>query len=726
MADQTTLSSLEETTTQDVTTTTTPPMNDLSFAKKSTTEPAGLDDISHVLNRLNLDLDESPDRLDHLDHLDHLDARHANSSIFSAQFSPLAQQVKTHIPSTPPDPSSKLSSSSSTSTLLLPNQQSFSATQPRTPTWSNSSKLASFQSHVLPDLASTPNTQHSQFGHQFLSMTPQMPSPISGFAGPHGTPFSNPGSGLNFQSSSVGQFVLPENTPAPLGKDKDELFDPLSRASSTSSFGPPIGSQMGPQMGDQSRRLTYPLASPSQDTSISALHPALTNEMLAGTVAGGSIGMGVSTSSNGSSFPGSNLVSGYNQQMSVPMNSRNSYKSNYNGYSKPAQSDSPRPQLSMSATANVHRKHSSNKRRGEDASRFLNASLDDFVNDIYFLCKDQHGCRFLQRQLEIGGSEAATKIFNEIQLNVIELMVDPFGNYLIQKLLEKVNDEQRTTLFKNASAQFVRIALDAHGTRALQKLVECTKTQVECDVIVQALSSYVVLLSRDLNGNHVVQKCLQKLPPASCDFIFDAACDNCVKIAKHRHGCCVLQRCFDHGTSEQCERLALQVGRHCVELSTDPYGNYVVQYVLSMEENRLRVANDMFSGSKLPNTVPAIELVVNSLTSNLIKLSTHKFGSNVIEKSLRIPTLAPLLISQLLKETSNLKLLLHDAYGNYVLQTALDVADDTSFKDLSELLKPYLGDVRNTPHGRRILSKLASRGGSSLNGASFDRNSYSL
>ena len=80
------------------------------------------------------------------------------------------------------------------------------------------------------------------------------------------------------------------------------------------------------------------------------------------------------------------------------------------------------------------------------------------------------------------------------------------------------------------------------------------------------MSSYVVLLSRDLNGNHVIQKCLQKLPPNYCDFIFEAACENCVKIAKHRHGCCVLQRCFDHGTPKQCEQLSLKVGENALEI----------------------------------------------------------------------------------------------------------------------------------------------------------------
>ncbi|KAG7860412.1 hypothetical protein KL939_001898 [Ogataea angusta] len=211
-----------------------------------------------------------------------------------------------------------------------------------------------------------------------------MHSPISSFSGAHATPFSSAGSAaIGFGSSNVGQFVLPDNTPAPRPQENDELFDPLS-ASSASSFGPPIG------MGDAGRRVTYPVTSPGSEASISALHPALTNEMLAGTVAGGSIGMGISHSGSNGAFPGSNLVSNFNQQISLPFNGRGGYKSNYNGYTKQPQPDAQRTQMSMS-TANVHRKHSSNKRRGEDASKFLNATLNDFVNDIYFLCKDQHG-----------------------------------------------------------------------------------------------------------------------------------------------------------------------------------------------------------------------------------------------------------------------------------------------------------------------------------------------
>ncbi|ODV84244.1 hypothetical protein CANARDRAFT_201583 [[Candida] arabinofermentans NRRL YB-2248] len=584
MADQTTLSSIDDSILNaDVTTTTTPPISDLSFmkgdnnsAQSSSTNKRSitpdLDDINGVLGGLNLDLDSNGNLSNNLNSND---TKKTSSSIFSAQFSPLNQHTHHIIPSTPPQ-----SNTSSSSNVLSSNQQQnvTSTFQPRTPNWSTSNNragtgtgLASFGQSILPDLSNTPQQSQESYmqfdpsstshQHQFLSLTPNAASGIPNFGNSHF------GGGAIHDENSVYDANANQSNIDP------SSVDPTS--SSSGFFGPPL-------LGETSRRLTYPVSTSAQqqlspdsanDAALSALHPALTNELLAGTVAGGSIGMGIS--------PGTNDVKrstdANDNNSNGPGNNSNNH-SNNNTRTSPNGSQQNRTNLGLNATANVHRKHTSNKRRGEDASKFINASLNDFVNEIYFLCKDQHGCRFLQRQLELGGSEAASKIFNEIQLNVIELMIDPFGNYLIQKLLERVNEEQRTILVRNASSQFVRIALDPHGTRALQKLVECINTPTEFQIIINSLSSYIVLLSRDLNGNHVVQKCLQKLPPDSCDFIFDAACENSVKIAKHRHGCCVLQRCFDHGTSQQCERLSLKVVQKSESNSSKPLKEEVPEY----------------------------------------------------------------------------------------------------------------------------------------------------
>lgn len=344
--------------------------------------------------------------------------------------------------------------------------------------------------------------------------------------------------------------------------------------------------------------------------------------------------------------------------------------------------------------ANVHRKNG-HRRKGDDAAKYANAKLEDFVGDIYSLCKDQHGCRFLQRQLEIEkeGDQlvAASMIFNEIYLKIVELMTDPFGNYLIQKLFNLVTFDQRLILVKNASPEFVRIALDPHGTRALQKLIEsidCTEDSEEVALLVELLAPNVVSLLRDLNGNHVVQKCLQKLPLAQNQFIFDAALTHCVEIATHRHGCCVLQRCLDHGSTSQKAQMSREVANNATQLSLDPFGNYVVQYVYSQGDQNL------------------IDVILAHVKRNIITLSLHKFGSNVIEKLLRMSKYSEILVDELLQHEDKFEELLNDAYGNYVLQTSLDVALPKAVERLLASLQPLLPQIKNTPHGRRIMTKI--------------------
>ena len=86
-------------------------------------------------------------------------------------------------------------------------------------------------------------------------------------------------------------------------------------------------------------------------------------------------------------------------------------------------------------------------------------------------------------------------------------------------------------------------------------------------------------LIQDLNGNHVIQKCLNRLSAEDAQFIFNAVGANCVVVGTHRHGCCVLQRCIDHASGQQKAHLVNQITASAFQLVQDPYGNYVVQYI---------------------------------------------------------------------------------------------------------------------------------------------------
>ncbi|GAV51004.1 hypothetical protein ZYGR_0AD01870 [Zygosaccharomyces rouxii] len=342
--------------------------------------------------------------------------------------------------------------------------------------------------------------------------------------------------------------------------------------------------------------------------------------------------------------------------------------------------------------------HENHQRKLEENSRYANATLDQFIGNIYSLCKDQHGCRFLQMQLDVLGPEAADAIYDETRDYTVELMTDSFGNYLIQKLLEKVTVDQRIFLARIAAPHFVRIASNPHGTRALQKLVECVSTEEEAQIVINSLKGSIVELSKDLNGNHIVQKCLQKLQPKDVQFIFDAACQHCTEIATHRHGCCVLQRCLDHGSKAQCQALCNILLKHVDHLTLDPFGNYVVQYIITKE-----VEQDSYDYTYK---------VVHLLKPKVVELSLHKFGSNVIEKIIRTRVVSETMIMEILNNRgdTDVPALLNDGYGNYVLQTALDVSHENNeylYKRLSDIVRPMMiGSIKNTPHGRRIMGIL--------------------
>ncbi|KAK0626222.1 armadillo-type protein [Immersiella caudata] len=357
----------------------------------------------------------------------------------------------------------------------------------------------------------------------------------------------------------------------------------------------------------------------------------------------------------------------------------------FTGYGALYQSSSrPQPQDSQARVIRDRRAVDN-----EAMARFNGMSLEQARGRIYDLCKDQHGCRFLQKQLENRQPEQIHLIWSETNMHVVELMTDPFGNYLCQKLLEYCDDDERTVLIQNASEAMVRIALNQHGTRALQKMIEHVSTAVQIKLIIDSLRHQVVELIQDLNGNHVIQKCLNKLSADDAAFIFEAVGNHCVEVGTHRHGCCVLQRCIDHADGAQKVWLIERITDNAVTLVQDPFGNYVVQYIIDLNQ-------DAFT-----------EPLVRQFQGRTAALSRHKFSSNVIEKCLRCAsdTSKDMIVDELLMSGEMLNLL-RDSFANYVIQTALEYSTTGVKIRLVEAIRPVLPNIRATPYGRRIQAKI--------------------
>jgi hypothetical protein len=355
-----------------------------------------------------------------------------------------------------------------------------------------------------------------------------------------------------------------------------------------------------------------------------------------------------------------------------------------------------------------------NKAGRFSASHYENVEIKDCIGQICFICKDQQGCRFLQREIDKSGSHVVDIIFAEVITHVNELIDDPFGNYLVQKLIDVVSKEQRFLILAEVRHDLVNISKNIHGTRASQKLIELLDSSEEVEIVRAAFMEHIVDLIEDLNGNHVVQKCLIKLNSEDNQFIYDGITQNLVSVATLRHGCCVLQRCFDFGTIEQQQQLIDQILANATILVEDSFGNYVLQYILDIDFPDL-----------------AIQLI-NQFEGEIFRMSKEKCSSNVIEKCMksRNPICTQRVMRELLSLSndpsslgaplhkpevqqsivqSNLYELLQDPFGNYVLQTCLAegaIKCPTEYVTMVQLISPFVQKLQQNSNTNKKISQL--------------------
>ncbi|ESW13163.1 hypothetical protein PHAVU_008G173000 [Phaseolus vulgaris] len=315
--------------------------------------------------------------------------------------------------------------------------------------------------------------------------------------------------------------------------------------------------------------------------------------------------------------------------------------------------------------------------------------LVKFQGYIYHLAKDQNGCRFLQRMVDEGTSEDAQIVFKGVIDDVVELMMDPFGNYLVQKLIDVCAEDERfqiVSMLTREPGQLLKTSFNTHGTRVVQKLIATVNSRNQIALLRSAIQPDFLDLIKDLNGNHVIQRCLQYFSCKDNEFIFDAATNFCIDIATHEHGCCVLQRCIDYSTGKYQDKLIQEICRHGLILAQDPFGNYVVQYIIEME-------------------IPSISSTLHfQFKGNYVNLSMQKFSSHVVEKCLMHIAESRSGIVQEMLSFPHFERLLPDPFANYVVQRALGVTKGSLHTSLVEAVRPHK-ILRTNPYCKRIFSR---------------------
>ena len=227
-------------------------------------------------------------------------------------------------------------------------------------------------------------------------------------------------------------------------------------------------------------------------------------------------------------------------------------------------------------------------------------------------------------------------------------------------------------------------------------------------LLVKELGKDVLRAVKDQNGNHVIQKAIERVPMEHIQFIIEAFKGQVGTLAVHSYGCRVIQRLLEH-CEEPARRFIMQeLHAEGSKLIADPYGNYVTQHVIEHGEPEDRAK------------------MIALVTEKLFVYSKHKFASNVVEKCLVFGNdeqrreIMLTVIATNDRGENNMMSLIKDGYGNYVIRrlfphrhcfltnTQIEKIMDTlcrkDFEELVTALKPEIEKAKKLISGKQIVA----------------------
>jgi len=321
-------------------------------------------------------------------------------------------------------------------------------------------------------------------------------------------------------------------------------------------------------------------------------------------------------------------------------------------------------------------------------SMYMNKPLSFLAQNIVVLGKDQSACRYIQKIINENPSETLRIFYGPICDNILQLINDQFGNYLIQKILAYLNEEQLINILQLIRFHFYEICCNNHGTRVLQKFIDYSKTPKVVNSFYNLLKPLITPLLKELKGTFIVQK-FAKVYPNYGNEINEIIIQNSPDLSTHRHGCCVIQNYLELKDPIMTPRLLDKLIENCLLLIVDQFGNYVIQTILLMGIKKY--------GNKL----------AENIAQNVVYYAKHKYSSNVVEKCFDYCDgiyLYNLMMNVQRKE--NLRELILDEHGNYVVQKVLLLSDSKTKIAMLKLIVPLFDQLKARPYGERVINKL--------------------
>ena len=368
-------------------------------------------------------------------------------------------------------------------------------------------------------------------------------------------------------------------------------------------------------------------------------------------------------------------------------------------------------------------------------------SAQQLIGHVLEFSKDPHGSRYLQEITAAASPREKEMLVSEIMSDCLNVIQDLFGNYVMQNFLDHATDAQRDTIASKMIGVVTTLSMHPHGCRVVQRLLDLVGPQTRFKLLDELVLNQenLEVAAKDPHATHVLQKAVTVLhrdlfphiearkgraemfskkkanhskskqyqPSRDAEILAtsrvllkaveDVVAANVMILATNQHACRLVQRVLGDCDTFRSPCVIVMIAAlegDYDNLSVDQHGNFIMQHILDMGQQN------------------QADRVLEFVSTRVIELSQHKFGSHLVEKCIitASPTQAQSFIGDLLSANYNtLTKMMKDPYANFVLQRAYDVANRELAQRFEYEVSRRSEVLSQFTHGRHIIAHLSKQ-----------------
>ena len=334
--------------------------------------------------------------------------------------------------------------------------------------------------------------------------------------------------------------------------------------------------------------------------------------------------------------------------------------------------------------------------RNSDYQEFLNYVNGLNVPLIKFLCTKK-GISEMENYLNSHKrNDIEILIFLLNKEGITKLMKHKFGNYFIQEIIKDVKYPQIKLLLDLISSTFVEIAESNCGTHVLQALLDTVNTFELRDIVLKSIENKELEMAFNNNATYVLQKIIGIVPDTERLNLNEIILNNLINLSLNSDCIFIVEKFISTiSIKENKEKINDIICENCIKLATDPYGNYLIQYLFQIWKDS------------------DIEKINNIIIENANFLAKQRYSSNVIEKAIELYdiNIKPKLIRSLSLGGDILEII-KNQYGHYVLNKAVKYMDETLKNEIETLLNNKMPDMtkKEKTKSKKFIANLRKNG----------------